>query len=180
MANSVELWNVIKCNDKEADFVLLNKSKTTISFSKRSNADLAMIMNEMEEASVPFSYTNGVKKIYFTLLRSNTHGDYSDGNIRLSCGRNSRDMYASTFVHELAHHLDEEEDISGRDSIITEKKRKARYLTDSYARKNVGEYIAVGFEVYYFGSRDERARMRKNNPKLWNVIRHIHRKYRDH
>jgi hypothetical protein len=135
-------------------------------------------MSKMEEARIPFSYTEGVEQIYFTLLRGRTHGDYSDGTIRLSCGHESRDTYASTLVHELAHHLDEEEDISGRDSIIIEKRSQARHLSDNYAQKNIGEYVAVGFEVYYFGSRDEKIRMRRKNPRLWNVIKYIHRKYR--
>lgn len=174
----MESWNVITCKDPDGDFVLLNKSRTLIRFSLRVQPDIAVLMSEMEEAGVPFTFTEGVKKIYFTHLPDGTHGDYNSGNIRLSCGHISRETYASTLVHELAHHLDEEEDISGRESIIVEKRKKARFMTDKYARKNIGEYIAVGFEVYYFGTRIERAKMRKRNPRLYNVIKYLHRKYR--
>lgn len=174
----MESWNVIRSYCKDADFVLLNKSQTLIQFSQRIKVDIISIMSEMEEANVPFSYTEGIERIYFTLLRCSIHGDYKNGKIRLSCGHASRDMHACILVHELAHHIDEEEYISGCDAIISEKKKKSHLMTDIYARKDTSEYVAVGFEVYYFGSNDERTRMRKNNPKLWNAIKRIHNKHR--
>lgn len=174
----MESWNVVICDDPEGDYVLLNKSRTLIRLSERAKIDLAQLLSKMEEAGVPIRYSEEVKEIYFTHLKDSTHGDYNDGTIRLSCGHESRQIHEKTLVHELAHHIDAIENISDREHIIVEKRKKAGMLPDTYAKKNVGEYIAIGFEVYYFGSREERAKMRKRNPRLWNVIRYLHRKYK--
>ena len=131
----------------------------------------------MEELRVPFAYTDELDEIYFTILHRN-HGDYLPSRVRLSCSRQSLDCLESTFVHELGHHIDNVEDISERDSIIEEKRTSARYMSDTYARSGVGEYVAVGFEVYYVGTREQRRRMRGLNPRLYNVISYVHRKYR--
>ncbi len=81
-------------------------------------------------------------------------------------------------MHELAHHVDEEEGISDRPGLLEEKKKKARYLPDSYAKKNLLEYVAVGFEVYYCGTREEKRKMKRCNRKLYSIIQYIHRKYK--
>lgn len=170
-------WNVIPAKESDIDFVLLNGDRTIIRFTQRAEwLDIPWLMSKMEELNVPFAYTVGLKEIYFTMLQG-LDGDYKNGLIRLSIGMGSRYTLDRTFVHELAHHVDEAEDISGRESIITEKKTSAKELVDTYARKNVCEYVAVGFEVFYCGSKKERSRLRKKNPKLYNVIRYIHRKY---
>lgn len=175
----MESWNVVDCNDPEGDYVLLNKSRTIVRFSKRfPDVDILGLMSKMEESNVPFSYTEELKEIYFTLLPGKTHGDYINGRIRLSCGHASSDIQPVTLVHELAHHIDELEDISGRESVAIEKKNKANMLQDKYAQKNISEYVAIGFEVYYFGDKKARAEMKKNNPKLWNTIKNLHSKYR--
>lgn len=137
----------------------------------------------MEVHKVPIAYTEGLKEIYFTLLPSYskgrvTSGDYDAiGKIRLSCDTTSRDSFDRNLIHELAHHVDEMEGISDRESIIEEKRTSARHIPDAYARKDVSEYVAVGFEIYYFGTRTQRGELRRQNPKLYNVIRYIHRKY---
>lgn len=167
----------MRCEDPEGDFVLLNRCKTLIRFSQRARIEVVELMNRMEELNVPFGYTEDVKEIYFTVL-SGMHGDYSDGNVRLHCGHESKKIHDRTLVHELAHHIDEVEAIGDRPGLAEEKKKKARYLTDSYAKKNVTEYIAVGFEVYYCGSREEKRKMKRCNPRLFNIIRYLHRKYK--
>lgn len=167
----------MKCEDPEGDFVLLNKCKTLVRFSQRARVDITELMARMEELNVPFGYTEDVKEIYFTVL-SGMHGDYSDGNLRLHCGHESKKIHDRTLIHELAHHVDEVEGISDREGILKEKMKKARYLPDTYARKNLLEYIAVGFEVYYCGTRDEKRKMKRCNPILFNTIRYLHRKYK--
>jgi hypothetical protein len=74
--------------------------------------------------------------------------------------------------------MDDRELISLRDNIIKEKKLKVKYVNDSYARKNVGEYVAVGFEIFYCGTKKEKRSLKKHNPKLYGVISRLHRKYK--
>lgn len=173
-------WNVEQVG--EGEYVLMNKTRTTIRLSGHSFVDLGEILAKIEEAGVPLSFTDGLKEIYFTILKSDDktylQGDYKDGVIRISTDEANRPDIPSTLVHELAHFVDEEFDISLKKKIIEEKPKKARYMPDSYARKNVEEYVACGFEVYFFGTREQRGAFRRNNPKLCNVIRYLHRRAR--
>lgn len=143
---------------------------------------MGRILSTLEEVGVPISFTDGLKEIYFTLLRGDedykqVYGDYKDGVIRLSVDPESREELVETFVHELGHHMDERYDISARKKIVEEKKKASRLMPDSYARKDVDEYVACGFEVYYFGSRRQRGDFRRNNPKLYNAIRYLERNH---
>lgn len=169
-------WNTIYHSDGE--LTLINASDTLLSFNSKSKGkvDMAALLAKLEEANVPLSYTKGVHEIQFTLMPG-LHGDYFDGKIRLSCMNQSLPIIAQTFVHELAHHVDEVEDISSSDDLMKEKKRKAKHIDDSYASKNIAEYIAVGFEVFYFGGEEERKKLRECNPKLYRTISRLHRKY---
>jgi hypothetical protein len=133
-------------------------------------------MTEMEELNVPFAYAGKVKEIYFTLMPD--HGDHKDGLIRISYTNQSREILARILIHELAHNVDDEEGLSEREDIILEKKKKARYLPDRYARKNVDEYIAIGFETYYCGTPEQKRKMKRCNPRLFGAIRYLHRKYK--
>lgn len=126
---------------------------------------------------VPFKYTDGLDLIYFTFLRG-LHGDYVDDRIRICANDETKKVMAKVFVHELGHHVDEQEDISGDEAIIAEKRERAKYIDDSYAKKNVVEYVAVGFETFYCGTNEEKRRLRKKNPRLYAAIRRCHRKYR--
>ncbi|MHB8407978.1 MAG: anthrax toxin lethal factor-related metalloendopeptidase [Acidiferrobacterales bacterium] len=170
-----ESWNLALCGDREC--FLLNKTRTLVRMSKRVRVELPKLLVEMEEHRVPFQYTEGLNEVYFTLLRDNTCGDYINDKIRLSCDSVSQELMGQTLVHELAHHVDEQEDISERDEIKAEKKARAQYMEDKYCKKNAGEYVAVGFEVYYFGSPEEKKKMEIHNPVLFKTIKGIHRKY---
>lgn len=174
----MQQWNVIEAEDKEADFILLNKSKTPIRLSKRARCCMPSLMDRMEEANVPISYTEKIQEIYLTFLNG-MHGDYDSDKmrIRLSCDSESMKVIERTLVHEIAHHLDEFEELSHREDVIAEKKTRAKHLHVHGCKKNVDEYVASGFEIYYFGTSDERATMRKKNKMLYRAIARVHRKY---
>ncbi len=156
---------------------LMNRWSTILRFSRRANADDALLLfDRMDELGVPFSYADELEEIYFTILPGK-HGQYSPCEIQLSVTRDSRLALDRTLIHELGHHLDNVEDISERPSVIREKREGAKTMLDPYANTSVSEYVAVGFEVYYVGTRVERARMRRHNPKLYRIIADIHRKY---
>lgn len=175
----MDSWNVITCSDSRGSFILLNSSRTFIRLSKRAaDVDLALLMVRMEEAGVPIAYTRQVKEIYFTVMRSRVHGDYSDDIVRLSCASDSLRMFERILLHELAHHLDKIEDLSGHEGILEEKMKRARFMPDRYARSSVDEYIAIGFETFYFGFAEDKKRLRKHNPRLYALIQKMHKKYR--
>lgn len=157
--------------------MLLNRARTQIRFSRRVKVDLAKLLVQMEEANVPLQYTNGLKEVYFTFLRG-LYGCYLDDRVMISCDQHGRECMDRTFIHELAHHLDEEEDISERPGMLEEKKKSHKVLGDKHARDSVSEYVAIGFEVYYFGTKIQRKKMQRKCPRLWKTIRYIHRKYR--
>ena len=169
---------MIRCPTDEGDYLLTNRSRTLIRFSERVSPDIVQLMTEMEELNVPFGYADRVKEIYFTYLRQEDMGDHSDGKIRISFSGQSRQALARILVHELAHNLDDHDGISERDDVIAEKRKRARYLPDSYARKNVVEYVAVSFETYYCGTPADRRRLKRMNPVIFANIRRIHRRHR--
>jgi hypothetical protein len=172
----VESWNVVKCPTEEGEYILKNPSRTLIRFSERAQLDIHVLFDALEKLNVPFAFTNKVKEIYFTLMED--HGDHLDGKIRVSYTTDAREILPRILVHELAHNIDDNEGISERDDITKEKRLKARYLPDRYARKNVMEYVAVGFETYYCGTPEQKKKMKRCNKKLFGVIRYLHRKYR--
>lgn len=169
-----ESWNVIASGHDGREFVLLNKSRTIIRLSERVNIDVGAFLSKVEEAGVPISFTDGVKEIYFTFLREN-RGQYLDGLVELCATETDLRKICSSFVHELGHHIDELRGMSDRKKIIEEKRKSSHLMPDSYARKNVDEYVACGFEVYYFGTRKQRGDFRRSNPKLYNAIRYVDR-----
>lgn len=166
---------------EDATLLLRNGSGTIIRFSQRIDPDgVDDLMKDMRDAGVPFAFTKGLREIYFTVLRSldgeTICGDYIDGRIRLSCGRHSIPLH-HILIHELGHHVDEIEGISDRPKVIGEKRYRAHMLGKDQATEDVGEYIAIGFEVFYFGGRGARAHLSRTNPHLYNVLRYMHRKY---
>lgn len=158
------------------EFLLIHSS-TAIRLSPSSKPDITKLMSEMEEADVPISYTNELEEIYFTKIPGGNHGDYCSDRIRLAADKKTREILGKVLVHELAHHVDDQEDICSDDRLMKEKKKKAKYMSDTYAKRNVGEYFAVGFEVYYFGTDKEKRQMKKKNPYLHRTIEAIHKKY---
>lgn len=174
-------WNVEQI--AEGEYVLLNRSRTIVRVSEHSFIELAAILAKIEEAGVPIAFTDNLKEIYFTILRdvdvdTFLQGDYKHGIIRINTSIENRPDIHRTFVHELGHHVDAEHDICHRPKVIVEKPQRSRHMADPYARKSLGEYIACGFETYYFGSRPHRGNFRRLNPKLYNVIHYLHQKFR--
>lgn len=167
-------WNVVWV--RERTFELMNKSSTLIHLSPSSQVDVSLLMSRMEDLGVPVAYTEELREIRFTKLRD--MGDYKDCVIRMSSNRRTRESMDRVFVHELAHHVEETYDTCSNESIHAEKRSSAKHLPDGYAKKNVFEYFAVGFEVYYCGTREERKKMKTKNPILYRTIHEIHRNFR--
>lgn len=168
-------WNVEWVRAKE--YVLLNCECTPILLSQSSKPDLSWLMSRMEELRIPISYTKNLEKIIFTKIPRGHHGDYQGDIIRLAADKKTAPILDKVFVHELAHHVDDHEDISSDDLLIKEKKVASKYMDDAYARKNTSEYLAVGFEVYYLGTKEEKKKLRAKNPRLYRAIAALHRKF---
>lgn len=168
-------WNAM--HGDEAGFMYLVGSETTFLFTAKtwSMNIIPKVLSDLETAGVPVSYTKGVRSIKFTRIPSGRLGTYALGKINISVFANCDIPLAKLIVHELAHHLDDMEDIVSDPKLIREKKTRAKYL-DPYARRNVDEYFAVGVEEYYFG---DRKKLSKNNPVLYKKISKIHHKYRE-
>lgn len=130
----------------------------------------------MDELGVPFGYTKGLQEIYFTRLRS-LAGDYVDRHIRISVDQRTMEIVDKVIVHELAHHLDDQVGLSQNKKLVKEKNQKGKYMPDGYARKDVGEYLACGFEIFYCGDKKTRDRMKEKNPVLYETILSVHRKF---
>ena len=171
-------WNVIWVRAKE--YVLLNSDSTPVKLSPSSKPDISWLMSRMEELNVPIAYTKDLEEIYFTKLPGGVHGDYCAGRIRLAADVKTCEIMDKVFVHELAHHVDDQEDVVSDERLIKEKKLKAKYMADTYAKRSIGEYLAVGFEVYYVGTKKEKSVMKKKNPRLYKIISDLHRKFSRH
>lgn len=171
----MESWNVVSTTNPR-EFLLLNGSGTVFKMAGRVTVDLGKMLSRMEESKVPLKYTEFLEEVYFCHLR-NVDGDYIDSKMRLCGTKDYEDMLPQIFVHELGHHVDDREDISGLESIIAEQKEGWRTLGDTYARKNVMEYVSVGFEVFYFGSKKRKTKMKSCNPQLYKAISSAHKKY---
>lgn len=167
-------WNVSHVEKKE--YELLNGSSTLVHSSPTSNPDIAWLMSKMEELEVPIAYTRELKELYFTKLPRDA-GDYFRGRIRISVRPDDWENAHRILVHELGHLIDEEEAATDDDSMKKEKKKKAKHMPDAYAKKDVCEYFAVGFEVFYCGTKEERKKMKKKNPLLFKRIKALHKKY---
>lgn len=172
----MENWNLTSCPTDEGQLIFKNRSRTLIRLSERVSVDVIDLVAKMEGLGVPFAYTDHVKEIYFTLLIKN-HGYHDSGKIQISFTEHARPILDRILVHELAHNVDWHEGISEEPAILEEKRKRARFFSDKYARTSVAEYVAVGFEVFYCGSELERERMRKLNPRLYSAISQCHRKY---
>ena len=159
------------------EYCLRNPSRTLVRVNRRADVDLSWFFSVLEDIGLPIAFTRELEEINFTWIKKQG-GDYLDGKIRVT-PITDQALMAKIFVHELGHHVDEQEALFERDSLIEEKKDRGHLMDDKYAQKNMFEYIACGFEVFYCGTPLERKRMKKNNPKLWNVISWIHRKYKN-
>lgn len=174
----MESWNVDPTDD-EREYVLRSPTQTVFSFSKRIRFDVSLLLCEMELHGVPLGYTRGLRRVRLTVLRD--LGTYLNNVINLNVTPyvGPPSSVCQTFVHELGHHVDELEAISDDPRVIREKRHGWKHLPDPYSRKNVVEYVGVGFETFYFGTDEQKRSMRKRNKVLYSRISQAHRKYRE-
>lgn len=175
----MERWNVVPTDDPLEPYLLCNTTQTAITYSRTTRFDVSDLLCAMEERGVPLGFTRGLREIRFTRMRD--YGTYLNGVLKLDVGRyvGSSVHVCQTFVHEIGHHVDELEAISDDPRVIREKRHGWRHLPDPYAEKNVGEYVGVGFETFYYGKPDERREMRERCRFLHLRIAQAHRKYRE-
>lgn len=165
-------WNLVD-GGSDRSYFLTDRGHTPLRLGRRVRVGLAALLVSMEEAGVPVAYTDGLREIYLTHLRGGRDGDYSDGVIRVSCS--PQVQLARTLTHELAHHVDEAEDISGGAAVRSEwGSRPDLGGIDAYALTDPAEFVAVGFEEYYFG---KRTRLRRRLPRLFRAVSEAHSKY---
>ena len=167
-------WNVEWIKARE--YILLNSSSTPVRCSPSSKPNISWLMSRMEELEVPIAYTNELEELYFTRIGSD-HGEYCSGKIKIASDQKTKDIMDKVLVHELAHHVDDQEDITSDDKLIEEKKTHGKYMPDRYARKNIYEYFAVGFEIYYLGTDIQKKKMKRINPRLYKLIHRVHKRF---
>jgi hypothetical protein len=174
-------WNVLFVDDDK--FELINGHLTLVTFGKKVNMIrevkdmfIARLMSEMEDAQVPIAYSSGLREVTFTRMTKDV-GEYLNGVIRVSTTKEGMRNAAKILVHELAHHVDFSEDITSDERLVREKTKKAKFMSDGYSRKDVGEYWACGNEVFYFGDEKAKKKLRKKNPYLFKKISLTHHKF---
>jgi hypothetical protein len=155
-------------------FFLRNTSQTWIRVSKRvPGFNPQLLLRQLNRVKFPIAYVEGLERIHLTGLGPNTRGLYLDNEVWVDVKRHSKDMLA-TFVHEVAHHLDDLAEISP--GLAEERRRRYRHLDDHNARRK-SEYLAIGFERFYSGYPEDRRVMRRRNPKLYRTIMKLHRNF---
>jgi hypothetical protein len=167
-------------DSSDGDWRLLNGSATLLQFGQRVDPGVVeSLLRNLTDAGVPFAYSEGLQEVYFTYL-PNRRGDYEPGHVRLSCDA-SGGVLDTTFAHELGHHLDAIEKLSTRRRVVEEHEttKTLEAPAGGSSMKNIEEYVAIGFELYYFGKRGTKSRLKRENPKLFNVIQHLHQKYKN-
>lgn len=105
-------------------------------------------------------------------------GDYCDGRIRLSCSSFYWEEIVRTLIHEIGHHVDDMEDISSEENLQEEFDQVGKTMFYQVGRKNVGEYLAVGFEIFYSGNKAEKRLLKDKHPALWKAVGKVHRRFR--
>jgi len=174
----VNSWNVEDVGSHT--YVLLNSSDTLIKLHKQmSEKRVFELMSRLEEVSFPLIFTEGLREVYLTYLNYYLAGDYDQvDRIRVSCSNRFIDTYHASFIHEVAHHLDNRYEFSSDKRLIKEWKK----LSGSFEHVDInddvmgpGEYVAIGFERYY----TDKNFSSKTCPILWTLIDDFHRKNAD-
>lgn len=166
-------WNVIERPD--GNYSLLNADETLIRKSPAAKVDIPDILSQLEELNVPPGYSLGLDEIYFTTHLKRAVGTHEGGVIKVVANI----LKVKVLIHEFAHHVDDADDITLFGHLTKEREKCGDALDDSYGKKNDAEYLAVGFEVYYAGNVSEQARLKRNNPVLFDTIERIHRRYQN-
>lgn len=169
-------WDITPNND--ATYTLDNGSETIVRLHSGLCIDMVLDMFlKLDEASFPIEYSYGLQEIYFTYLKDNLDGDYCpSGKIRVSCVRSQRDSAHETLIHEIAHHVDQEECMTDDNSLITEWRENSDGFIHVDIHKEPSEYVAIGFEKFYVSNHSSGNITKESHPVLWGRINEIHLK----
>lgn len=176
----MEHWNVAVCREGDADYFLLNKTKTLVKVHGGArNFDMGEVLAELEEIGFPLQFTEGIRIINFTYIRRKNYlGQYGDDEVEVDIKKcRSLDDIVSSFVHEVGHHVDSEEDMS--DGLAPERRKHAKKVMDPYAGKDDSEYFARGFEWFYTGGPNCRRAIRRGCKQLYRRILRLHKTFRN-
>jgi hypothetical protein len=175
----MEKWDIAVCDpDKNegAGWFLRNRSTTQVAVNKRVHFDPLVFFRRLEKIKFPLKYTEGLERIYFTVLTGDAGGYYMDNKIWVDISQNQIDFTVPIFVHEVGHHVEEQEAIST--FLHEERMKKSKHLRAKFSEKSDDEYLALGFEKYYSETPEARSALRKSNPMLYQAIRYLHKEYR--
>jgi hypothetical protein len=172
----MESWNVAVCkHDPDADFYLMNRDRTPIKFTTKVPFNMGEFLSALENLDFPLKYTDGLEMIRFRRLK-NYYGQYGGDVIDMGAKpKRSMKMYIETFIHEVAHHIDSDDDVSGL--LTDERKKKGKYVGHFTAEEDDSEYFARGFERFYSLDPNDKKNLRKKCPKLYRAIQKLHKKY---
>ena len=154
-------WNAIQHANK---LIWLKGSGTTIRLlTNISLGVITSLLSKMEERCFPISYTDGLAEIYFTYLKYGLEGDYNsyDCKVRIGCNKKFLDRVHQIFVHEVGHHIDEQEGFSDLQMLKDEYDTHPGVLSASLGvcfdndpaglegDGRYSEYFALGFELFH-------------------------------
>jgi len=176
----MERWSVARCRSRSGDkYYLANRNRTVVAITKRaSKFDLELLLVKLREVGFPLRFTNGLQQINFVILNKGTFGEYLDDELWVDVRRKHRiKTLVETFIHEVAHHLDNSRSRTISFALHSERKRRGQRI-HAVARKSDDEYFARGFERFYSIDPHDKRDLRKNNPKLYREIARLHRQYK--
>ena len=175
----MEHWNVALCDPAKNDgakLFLLNRSKTLVSVHKRLRFDPIILFKRLEAVRFPVKYTEGLERIHFTIIPGTTAGYYIDNKIWVDVSQASIDSTMETFMHEVGHHVDEEECVAP--FLHDERMKRSKHLHEIFSTRSDDEYLALGFEKFYSENPINKRELRKRNPLLYRTIQLLNRDYR--
>ena len=145
------------------------------------------LLSKMEEIDFPISYTDGLEEINFTYLKYGLEGDYCcyDKRVRVGCNKKMIDRIHQIFVHEVGHHIDEQEGFSDTQMLKDEYDLAPGILSADFGLhfdpepggldgdERYSEYFALGFELFYS---HDCGLNRSNYPVLYDLIEEHHKR----
>lgn len=155
---------------------LKNKTRTVLKINSRAQFDVWDVLERLDRAKFPLSMVDGIPAINFTYLKR-MYGDYDYQTkvVRVDVRKSHRAAtLAETIVHEVAHHLDRDDEIA--EKLTGERKRQGRFI-HRRARESDDEYFARGFERFYSGDPQKRVRLRSHK-RLYRAILSLDRKHK--
>jgi hypothetical protein len=174
----MEKWRLIRRRNRGGpQYYLDNRAQTLVWTSPTSKSfDILAIFHMLEEVGFPLRFMNKIKRVNFQRLRDRAFGEYYDGELWIDTRRKHRlSTLIDTFVHEVAHNIDEEYDFSNH---LTEERKQKGTRIHKIAGQSDEEYFARGFERFYSMNPNKKAALKKRNPKLYKRIAAIHRKFK--